>query len=59
METKPWYKSVTVISAVAFSVLQTLEQNGVVPVGVGQSLVALVQNLLIVLGAYGIRRAVG
>ena len=56
---KPWYKSVTVLSAIAFSVLQTLEQQGVFPAGASQSIVELVQNALVVLGAFGIRRAIG
>lgn len=52
-------KSVTVLSAVAFSVLQTLEQNGVIPAGAAQSVVDLIQNIIVVVGAFGLRRAIG
>lgn len=56
---KPWYKSITVVAAVAFSVLQTLEQNGVIPSGAAQSVADLVQNLIVVVGAFGLRKAIG
>ncbi len=59
METKPWYKSLAILSALGFAVLQTLEQNQVIPEGGTKSVADLVQNILIVIGTYGIRRAIG
>lgn len=56
---KPWYKSVTIVSALVFSVLQTLEQQGVFPAGAAQSVVQLIQNAIVVLGAFGLRKAIG
>ena len=56
---KSWYKSVTILSAVAFAGISELERRAVVPAGFAQSVADLVQNLLIVSGVFGVRRAIG
>jgi hypothetical protein len=55
---KPWFKSLTITSAVLFAALQALEQNGVVPTGAGKAFADLLQSVLIVTGVFGLRRAV-
>lgn len=58
MQSKPWFKSLTIVSAVLFSALEVFEQNGVVPAGAGRAFADLFQNLLVVTGVFGLRRAV-
>ena len=56
---KPWYKSVTILSAIGLAVMQTLEQTGTLPTGTQSGVVAVV-NALAQLGVlFGLRRAVG
>lgn len=57
--TKPWYQSITIMAALAYSVLDALESQGVIPAGGTQAIATLAQNSLVVLGAFGLRRAIG
>lgn len=59
MDTKPWFKSITVLSALAFSIIGALENQNVIPVGASQSIMDLVQQILVVTGVFGLRRAIG
>lgn len=54
---KPWYHSMTVISAIIFAGLQAAETNGVIPDGGTQSLAQALQALSTVGIAFGLRRA--
>lgn len=58
MNDKPAMKSVTILAAVAFAVIQTLESLGVVPPGGFEAIATLAKSLLGVLGVYGLRRAI-
>ena len=55
---KPWFKSLTVLSAVLFSAIQAFEQQGVIPVGASSAIADLFQNALVVSGVFGLRRAI-
>ena len=56
---KPWFKSVTVLAAIAYSVLGVLEQQGVVPSGGTQSLSELFEKIITSAAVFGFRRAIG
>ncbi len=55
---KPWFQSVTVLSAVLFAAIQAFEQQGVIPTGASRAIADLAQNALIVSGVFGLRRAI-
>lgn len=54
---KPWYQSVTVISAIVFAALQAAEKADVIPAGGTETLAAALEALSAVGVAFGLRRA--
>ena len=52
-------RSVTILAAVLFAVIQALEGLGVVPSGTLQEIAVLGKGLATVLFGYGVRRAIG
>lgn len=54
---KPWYESLTAWGVILISVLEGVEAAGLVPPGLGESVIALGQSLGGVLAVLGIRKA--
>lgn len=55
---KPWYQSVTIISALVFSAVSSLEASGVIPAGTAQNVADLIKVLSGFGTVFGMRRAI-